>query len=97
VGFLFLLAFMYFFVLGGLSGMFVAHLGFDVLFHDTFYVIGHFHVMFACSAMCCIFAAFYFYFSSIFGVRYSRFFAYLHFVFFVVGQLITIIPMMFVG
>lgn len=97
VGFLFLLAFMYFFVLGGLSGMFVAHLGFDVIFHDTFYVVGHFHVMFACSAMCCIFAAFYFYFSSIFGVRYSRFFAYLHFIFFVVGQLVTIIPMMFVG
>ena len=31
VGFLFLLAFMYFFVLGGLSGMFVAHIGFDVI------------------------------------------------------------------
>jgi heme/copper-type cytochrome/quinol oxidase subunit 1 len=94
VGFLFLLAFMYFFVLGGLSGMFVAHLGFDVIFHDTFYVIGHFHVMFACATMCCIFAAFYFYFPAIFGVRYSRFFAYLHFTFSVIGQLITIIPMM---
>jgi len=82
VGFLFLLAFMYFFVLGGLSGMFVAHLGFDVIFHDTFYVIGHFHVMFACAAMCTIFAGFYFYFAAIFGVRYSRFFAYLHFFFF---------------
>ena len=97
VGFLFLLAFMYFFVLGGLSGMFVAHLGFDVIFHDTFYVIGHFHVMFACAAMSCIFAAFYFYFPAIFGVRYSRFFAYLHFFFFVIGQIITIVPMMFLG
>jgi len=65
VGFLFLLSFMYFFVLGGLSGMFVAHIGFDVIFHDTFYVIGHFHVMFACATMCCIFAGFYFYFASI--------------------------------
>jgi cytochrome c oxidase subunit 1 len=97
VGFLFLLSFMYFFVLGGLSGMFVAHIGFDVIFHDTFYVIGHFHVMFACATMCCIFAGFYFYFASIFGVRYSRFFAYLHFCFFVVGQIITIVPMMWLG
>lgn len=97
VGFLFLLAFMYFFVLGGLSGMFVAHIGFDTIFHDTFYVIGHFHVMLAGAAMSCIFAAFYFYFPTIFGVRYSRFFAYAHFVFYVSGQLLTLIPMFWLG
>lgn len=97
VGFLFLLSFMYFFVLGGLSGMFVAHIGFDVIFHDTFYVIGHFHVMLAGAAMSCIFAAFYFYFPAIFGVRYSRFFAYLHFIFYFSGQLITLIPMFWLG
>jgi len=90
---LFLLAFMYFFVLGGLSGMFVAHIGFDVIFHDTFFVIGHFHVMFAGAAMCCVFAAFYFYFSAIFGVKYSRFFAFLHFIFYIFGQLLTLTPM----
>ena len=97
VGFIFLLAFMYFFVLGGLSGMYVAHLGFDVLFHDTFYVVGHFHVMFACAAMCCIFAAFYFYFAAIFGIRYSRFFAYLHCFLFIIGQILTVAPMIFLG
>ena len=97
VGFLFLLSFMYFFVLGGLSGMFLAHIGFDVIFHDTFYVIGHFHVMLAGAAMSCIFAAFYFYFPSIFGVKYSRFFAYLHFVFYLSGQLLTLIPMFWLG
>jgi len=97
VGLCFLLAFMYFFVLGGLSGMFNAHIGFDTLLHDTFYVIGHFHVMLAGAAMSCVFAAFYFYFAAIFGVRYSRFFAYLHFVFYVSGQLITLIPMFWLG
>jgi len=93
VGFCFLLSFMYFFVLGGLSGMFNAHIGFNVLFHDTFYVIGHFHVMLAGAAMSCVFAGFYFYFAAIFGVRYSRFFAYLHFIFYLSGQLLTLIPM----
>lgn len=72
---IFLLAFIYFFTLGGLSGMFLAHIGFDVLYHDTFYVIGHFHVMLAGAAMSCIFAAFYFYFGAIFGVQYNKFFA----------------------
>jgi heme/copper-type cytochrome/quinol oxidase subunit 1 len=97
VGFLFLLNFMYFFVLGGLSGMFVAHIGFDTIFHDTFYVIGHFHVMLAGAAVSCIFAAFYFYFSAIFGIRYSRFFAYLHYGFYTSGQLLTLIPMFWLG
>jgi cytochrome c oxidase subunit I len=97
VGLCFLLSFMYFFVLGGLSGMFNAHIGFDTLLHDTFYVIGHFHVMLAGAAMSCVFAAFYFYFAAIFGVRYSRFFAYLHFAFYVSGQLITLIPMFWLG
>jgi len=97
VGFLFLLAFMYFFVLGGLSGMFLAHVGFDVIFHDTFFVIGHFHVMLAGAAVSAIFAAFYFYFPAIVGVRYSRFFAYAHFALYVSGQLITVIPMFWLG
>jgi heme/copper-type cytochrome/quinol oxidase subunit 1 len=97
VGFLFLMNFMYFFVLGGLSGMFVAHIGFDTFFHDTFFVIGHFHVMLAGAAVSCIFAAFYFYFAALFGTRYSRFFAYLHYVFYTGGQLLTLIPMFWLG
>lgn len=97
VGFLFLISFMYFFVLGGLSGMFVAHIGFDVLFHDTFYVIGHFHVMLSGAAMSCVFAAFYFYFPAIWGVRYSRVFGYAHFFFYFVGQIGTLVPMFWLG
>lgn len=93
VGFLFLMSFMYFFVLGGLSGMFVAHIGFDTIYHDTFYVIGHFHVMLAGAAVSAAFAAFYFYFASIFGVRYSRLFAYLHYTLYTGGQILTLVPM----
>lgn len=77
--------------------MFVAHIGFDTIFHDTFYVIGHFHVMLAGAAMSCLFAAFYFYFSAIFGIRYSKFFAYLHYGFYTAGQLLTLIPMFWLG
>lgn len=77
--------------------MFNAHIGFNVLLHDTFYVIGHFHVMLAGAAMSAVFAAFYFYFPAIFGVRYSRFFAYLHFIFYVLGQALTLTPMFWLG
>jgi len=60
------------FVSGGISGMSVAHTGMDVLFHDTFFVVGHFHVMLAGSAMFSIFGGFYFYFPSLYGVKYNR-------------------------
>ena len=77
--------------------MCVAHTGMDVLFHDTFYVIGHFHVMLAGGAMFASFGAFYFYFPSIFGVKYSRLFAYLHYTYYFIGQLMTVIPMFWLG
>jgi heme/copper-type cytochrome/quinol oxidase subunit 1 len=91
------LTFIFLFVSGGISGMCVAHTGMDVLFHDTFYVIGHFHVMFAGAAMIGCFGAFYFYFVAIFGVKYSRIYAYLHFVYYLLGQLFTVIPMFWLG
>lgn len=91
------LTFIFLFVSGGISGMCVAHTGMDVLFHDTFYVIGHFHVMFAGAAMIGSFGAFYFYFVAIFGVKYSRIYAYLHFTYYLIGQLFTVIPMFWLG
>ena len=94
---IFTLTFAFFFVMGGISGMCVAHTGMDILFHDTFYVIGHFHVMFAGSAMLAIFSAFYFYFPAIYGVKYSRIFAYIHFTYYVLGQTLTVVPMMWLG
>lgn len=95
--FLFTFTFVYFFVSGGVSGMYVANTGMDILFHDTFYVIGHFHVMFAGSAMIGIFSAFYFYFPAIYGVKYSRVYGYIHYVYYIIGQLMTVIPMLWLG
>jgi cytochrome c oxidase subunit 1 len=77
--------------------MYVANTGMDVLFHDTFYVIGHFHVMFAGSAMIGIFAAFYFYFPALYGVKYSRVYGYIHYTYYIIGQLMTVIPMLWLG
>lgn len=94
---LFAYTFIFLFVSGGISGMCVAHTGMDVLFHDTFYVIGHFHVMLAGGAMFASFGAFYFYFPAIFGVKFSRIYAYLHYTYYLIGQLMTVIPMFWLG
>jgi len=97
VPFLWTLTFIYFFISGGVSGMCVAHTGMDVLFHDTFYVIGHFHVMLSGSGMMGIFSAFYFYFPAMYGVKYSRIYAYIHYVYYVIGQFLTVVPMLWLG
>lgn len=94
---LFTFVFIFFFISGGISGMAVAHTGMDILFHDSFYVIGHFHVMLAGSAMFGSFSAFYFYFPAMFGLKFSRFFAYTHFIYYLLGQFMTVVPMMWVG
>lgn len=94
---LLILIFIFLFISGGISGMCVAHTGMDVLFHDTLYVIGHFHIMFAGAAMFGSFAAFYFYFPSIFGVKYSRIFAYFHLIYYLIGHLMTFIPLFWLG
>lgn len=93
----FQLLFIFFFVSGGISGMAVAHTGMDILFHDSFYVVGHFHVMLAGSAMFASFGAFYFYFPAIFGVKYSRIYGYIHCLYYLIGQLMTVVPMFWLG
>ena len=93
----FQLLFIFFFVSGGISGMAVAHTGMDILFHDSFYVVGHFHVMLAGSGMFASFGAFYFYFPAIFGVKYSRLYGYLHALYYLIGQLMTVVPMFWLG
>jgi heme/copper-type cytochrome/quinol oxidase subunit 1 len=53
--------------------------------------------MFAGAAMFASFGAFYFYFPAIFGVKFSRLWGYLHITYFLLGQLMTVAPMFWLG
>ena len=94
---LFIFVFIFLFISGGISGMCVAHTGMDVLFHDTLYVIGHFHIMFAGAVMFGSFGAFFFYFNAIFGIKYNKYFVFFHFFYYLIGHLITFIPFFWLG
>ena len=94
---LFSLAYIIVFVVGGFTGMWLSHVALNVSMHDTFYVIAHFHLMLSGATMIGIFAGVYYYFSPLFGIKYSRIFAYFHFIYYVGGQWLTFLPMFWLG
>lgn len=48
-------------LLGGITGMVLGMAGFDVLYHDTYYVVGHFHLVLSMGGFAVIFAVFFHY------------------------------------
>jgi len=86
-----------FFLAGGLTGMWLSHVCLNVSMHDTFYVVAHFHLMLSGSVMVSIFIGIYYYLPALFGIKYSRIFAYLHLIYYFGGQWMTFLPLFWVG
>ncbi len=64
---LFALSFVSMFIIGGLSGIFMAATPVDIFIHDTYFIVAHFHyVLFGGTAMA-VFGAIYFWFPKMFG------------------------------
>jgi cytochrome c oxidase subunit 1 len=64
---LFALGVVFVFALGGLTGLHLGALSSDVYLHDSYFVVGHFHLTMAVSVLLGAFAALYFWFPKMFG------------------------------
>jgi cytochrome c oxidase subunit I len=64
---LFALGVVFVFGLGGLTGLHLGAISSDIYLHDSYFVIGHFHLTMAASVLLGAFAAIYFWFPKMFG------------------------------
>jgi cytochrome c oxidase subunit 1 len=76
---LFAISFVSMFIIGGLSGIFMAATPVDIFIHDTYFIVAHFHyVLFAGTAMA-VFGGIYFWFPKMFGRMMDETLGKIHF------------------
>src|SRR5262245_23283418 len=94
---LFAIGFVSLFVAGGISGLILGQSSLDLPVHDTYIVLGHFHLVMGVAAIFGMFAGTTFWFPKMFGRMMNERIGQIHFWISFVGVYCIIIPMHVMG
>ncbi|PIB24532.1 cytochrome c oxidase subunit I [Amylibacter kogurei] len=89
--------FLFLFTVGGVTGIVLSQAGVDRAYHDTYYVVAHFHYVMSLGAVFCIFAGIYYWIGKMSGRQYPEWAGQLHFWMMFIGANITFFPQHFLG
>jgi cytochrome c oxidase subunit 1 len=85
------------FITGGVTGIILADSALDIMLHDTYFVVAHFHIVMGMSAVFGMFAGVYHWFPKMFGRMLNTRLGYAHFWVTLIGAYGVFFPMHFVG
>jgi len=85
------------FISGGITGIILADAALDISQHDTYFVVGHFHIVMGMLAILAMFAGIYHWFPKLYGKMMNKKLGYMHFWFTIVCGYGVFIPMHFLG
>ena len=92
-----IISFIFFFLVAGMTGMWLSHVSLNISMHDSLYVVAHFHLMLSGAVMLGIFVGFYYYYFSLLQLKYSKLYSFAHIIYYTLGQWATFIPMFWVA
>ncbi|MFC0525168.1 cytochrome c oxidase subunit I [Pontibacillus salicampi] len=94
---LFSLGFIPTFVMGGVTGVMLSVAAADMQYHDTYFVVAHFHYVIIGGTILGAFAGIYYWFPKMFGIKLRESLGKWHFWLFLIGFHITFFPQHFAG
>ena len=94
---LFAIALVSTFITGGLTGLILGDSALDINVHDTYFVVGHFHIVMGLTAIYGMFAGVYHWFPKMYGRMMNKNFGYIHFWGTFISAYGVFFPMHFLG